>query len=635
MNKTLKQKLILNAGLVIVFVSALVANGLVGLNNLRTLQDDGARLAQDAVFLESSANLGARMYQVVADGVINRNLEETRKDWNDIKNKGLSDLTHIAEIADTVEEKKATKDAQAHLNSFIGLFENEMLPVLEKNESDWEKIRDIDGKMDETIAIVQNDMKQIAESVNKESEAGDANFDKTGRTTNMIAIAIGIFALFVLVANSLWLLRSITRSLGGEPDDIAKLAKKIAEGDFSTPMALQSEDNSSVMAAMKNMSETIKSMLADVDAQTKAASDGELDFRSDADKYRGEFSNLVQGMNNTLDAIVNPLNEVRKMLGRMEEGDMTVQITEQYRGQLEELRLAANNTVIKLARTIEEVVNATEQLGNASEQISATSQSLSQATSEQAASVEETSASIEQMAASINQNAENAKVTDGMATKAAKEAVEGGQAVKQTVEAMKEIATRISIIDDIAYQTNMLALNAAIEAARAGDHGKGFAVVAAEVRKLAERSQVAAQEIGDLAIGSVKAAERAGELINMIVPGIGKTSDLVQEIAAASMEQSSGANQINTAMNQMNQITQQNASASEELAATAEEMTSQAEQLRDLMGYFNIGQAYVDRRGPNRKLMGTTQAKPDKARISAKRVAASDLVFDESKFQRF
>ncbi|MDD2760952.1 MAG: methyl-accepting chemotaxis protein, partial [Methylomonas sp.] len=197
-------------------------------------------------------------------------------------------------------------------------------------------------------------------------------------------------------------------------------------------------------------------------------------------------------------------------------------------------------------------------------------------------------ASIEQMSASINQNSENAKITDGMAGKASKEAVEGGVAVKQTVEAMKAIAGKIGIIDDIAYQTNMLALNAAIEAARAGDHGKGFAVVAAEVRKLAERSQVAAQEIGHLAESSVNTAETAGKLLDEIVPSIAKTSNLVQEIAAASNEQASGVSQVNTAMAQMNQITQQNASSSEELAATAEEMTAQAEQLQSLMSFFKL-----------------------------------------------
>jgi len=196
---------------------------------------------------------------------------------------------------------------------------------------------------------------------------------------------------------------------------------------------------------------------------------------------------------------------------------------------------------------------------------------------------------MEQMTSSISQNTENAKVTDGMATKAASEATEGGEAVKATVVAMKQIAQKIGIIDDIAYQTNLLALNAAIEAARAGEHGKGFAVVAAEVRKLAERSQVAAQEIGTVASSSVELAEKAGRLLDTIVPNIKKTSDLVQEITAASEEQSSGVGQINAAVTQLSQTTQQNASSSEELAATAEEMSSQAEQLQQAMSFFKIG----------------------------------------------
>jgi len=179
-------------------------------------------------------------------------------------------------------------------------------------------------------------------------------------------------------------------------------------------------------------------------------------------------------------------------------------------------------------------------------------------------------------------------VTDGMAVQAAKQATEGGVAVEQTVAAMKDIAKKIGIIDDIAYQTNLLALNAAIEAARAGEHGKGFAVVAGEVRKLAERSQVAAQEIGEMAGTSVAVAEKAGRLLGEMVPAIKKTSDLVQEIAAASQEQSSSVGQINTSMTQLNQVTQQNASSSEELAATAEEMSSQAQNLQQLVAFFKV-----------------------------------------------
>jgi methyl-accepting chemotaxis protein len=279
--------------------------------------------------------------------------------------------------------------------------------------------------------------------------------------------------------------------------------------------------------------------------------------------------------------------QVTEVVGRIAEGDLTVRI-DLRSGDNASLLAAIKSLVTRLTSVIGDVHLATDALSNASGQVSATAQSLSQSSSEQAASVERTTASIEQMTASITQNTENAKVTDNMATKSAAEAVEGGKAVKDTVDAMKSIAGKIGIIDDIAYQTNLLALNAAIEAARAGEHGKGFAVVAAEVRKLAERSQVAAQEIGQLAGSSVKMAEQAGKLLDEMVPNIKKTSDLVQEIAAASQEQSAGVGQINSAMGALNKATQQNASASEELAATAAEMGGQTAQLQELMDFFKI-----------------------------------------------
>lgn len=287
-------------------------------------------------------------------------------------------------------------------------------------------------------------------------------------------------------------------------------------------------------------------------------------------------------------SITGPIGKAVEVANQLADGDLTAKIDVTSKDETGQLLAAIQAMVGKLSQIIGEVRGAATALSSASEEVSATAQSMSQGSSEQAASVEETSASVEQMSASINQNTENAKVTDGMASKAAKEADEGGAAVRETVDAMKSIAEKISIIDDIAYQTNLLALNAAIEAARAGEHGKGFAVVAAEVRKLAERSQVAAQEIGEVAKGSVGLAEKAGKLLDEIVPSIKKTSDLVQEINAASEEQSSGAAQINNAMEQLNKITQQSASSSEELAATAEEMSSQAEQLQQLMSFFKV-----------------------------------------------
>ncbi len=277
-----------------------------------------------------------------------------------------------------------------------------------------------------------------------------------------------------------------------------------------------------------------------------------------------------------------------QLVSQVAAGDLTVQVKLKS-GDHSSMLAGIAQMVVKLSSIVGEVRSAADNLSSASEEVSSTAQTMSQATSEQAASVEETSASVEEMSASVGQNAENAKVTESIASKAAQLATDGGQAVEQTVTAMKSIANKISIIDDIAYQTNLLALNAAIEAARAGTHGRGFAVVAAEVRKLAERSQVAAQEIGEVARNSVSLAEKAGSLLSDIVPGILRTSELVQEISAASDEQSSGASQINIAMSQLNQITQQNAASSEELAATAEEMSGQAEQLQELIGFFKVG----------------------------------------------
>ncbi|SDJ40740.1 methyl-accepting chemotaxis protein [Pseudomonas delhiensis] len=328
-------------------------------------------------------------------------------------------------------------------------------------------------------------------------------------------------------------------------------------------------------------------------------------------------------------SIVRPLNRAVGVANSLAEGDLGVRVEVDSADETGRLLGSMAHLAERLRNVMGDVRGAADALSSASEEVSATSQSLSQAATEQAASVEETTASVEQMSASIAQNTESAQVTDGIAGKAASDAVEGGRAVREMVQAMKQIADKIGIIDDIAYQTNLLALNAAIEAARAGDHGKGFAVVAAEVRKLAERSQVAAQEIGGVAGSSVQLAEQAGHLLDEIVPNIQKTSDLVQEITAASQEQSAAAGQINIAMGQMNQITQQNASASEELAATAEEMNAQASQLLELIGYFRLDEQ-ASARAPHRGMLASPVREPQRA---PRKPAAARL--DEGQFVSF
>jgi methyl-accepting chemotaxis protein len=368
-----------------------------------------------------------------------------------------------------------------------------------------------------------------------------------------------------------------------------------------------------------------------------AAAAGKFSERIAMDGKEGFFGRLAEGVNEILQTSEIGLTDISRVIQSLAKGDLTQNIEADYQGLFGELKDNLNESIGRLASVMTDVQFNSTAIASAAQQVSGTAESLSQGASEQAASVEETSASVEEMGASINQNSENARVTDGIATESSNAAKEGGASVLETVQAMKDIAGKITIIEDIAYQTNMLALNAAIEAARAGEHGKGFAVVAAEVRKLAERSQVAASEISELTGASVKVAEKAGGLLEKMVPDIARTAELVQEISAASEEQAGGVGQITSAMQQLDQVTQTNAAASEELAATSQEMRTQSQSLLEMIGFFKLagGQEGGARPASGSGLKGASSngaAAKSPSRASA---GTSATPIDESQFERF
>ena len=366
-----------------------------------------------------------------------------------------------------------------------------------------------------------------------------------------------------------------------------EVSEKIAEGDLSVQVTILS-DQDMLGQSLTKMVSTIKDIVSNINLLTNSALQGRLDVRGDEKKFGGEYAEIIKGVNNTLDAVVTPLKITADYVNRISRGDIPEIIKEEYKGDYNELRNSLNRMIQNLTRFAIDVQNTAKQVTAGSRQLSDAAQQISQGSSHQAASIEQISSSMEQISSMVIQNADNAQQTAAIALKTSNDAHEGGIAVKETVEAMSSISAKISIIEDIARQTNMLALNAAIEAARAGNHGKGFAVVAAEVRKLAEKSQKSAKAINTLSNSSLAIAEKASQLLANMVIGIQKTSELVQEISISNVEQSDGLSQINQGIQQLDQVIQENAASTEEMASASSDFSSQASYLLKSASFFKV-----------------------------------------------
>jgi methyl-accepting chemotaxis protein len=460
-----------------------------------------------------------------------------RKEWD--RKKGaddefLADVEDIRKLAPSGETLQLINQAAEMDSQSVNRLEDGVLALIEEGKSAEAKKKYIEEYLP-VRAQQEQLIRQMEETTERNADEAYAAAQK--RYSTVRSLTWGLIALLIVTGVVLSL--SISKSIATPIVAMANSATRAATGDLEHSIA--------------------------------------FDDRGDE---LGELSRSMNGMYGYLRSMV-------EVADRMAAGDLTTDV--KPRSDADSFGIAFSKMVHRLVDVIGDVRSSAASLSTAASQVSATAQTVSSGNSQQAAAVQATTASLEEMSASIAQNAENSRLTESMARKGSADAEESGKAVRETVDAMRVIATRTNIIEEIAYQTNLLALNAAIEAARAGEHGRGFAVVATEVRKLAERSQAASREISSLATSSVDVADRSGTLLSDLVPSIRKTATLVQDVAAASNEQAAGVGLINRSLTQVDQVTQRNASAAEELAATAEEMAAQADALRAMVEFFRTG----------------------------------------------
>jgi methyl-accepting chemotaxis protein len=545
--------------------------------SVKTIEGYANRIAGSSVpgeyLIGQVQNNGYRSMALVLELAVGNDRAETARletEIQDVHNQNAALMEKYEKIATGQKERELCDSLKAARAAYLAVY-NEA-HRLAGSQSGKEAIDLINTRLKPLYAHYMEIAGAVVAYNKAEADQGaDSILASVSRSETGILIGL-LAALGVALTISIFVTRSLTRPLAVA----GAVVDKVADGDVSARVEVNSRDElGRMMDALNRMADNLQGAARVADA----ISAGDLSVQPKALSEKDTLGQALIRMVRNLQATAGIANGIA-------DGDLTVKA--QAASERDVLGSALDRMLQNLRKTVTDVAQAAGNVAEGSTQMSGTAQQLSQGASEQAAAAEESTSSMEQMASSVQQNADNARQTEKIASKAASDARSSGEAVKRTVAAMREIAEKTAIIEEIARKTDLLALNAAVEAARAGEHGKGFAVVASEVRKLAERSQTAAAEINRLTGEGVATAEGAGTLLEQLVPDIHRTAELVQEIAAASSEQSTGASQVNTAIQQLDVVIQQNAAASQEMASTAEELSSQAEVLQTTIQYFRL-----------------------------------------------
>lgn len=597
-NLKISQKVLVILSAIILIVIAANIFTLREIASLKSAEDEeGIRTKNSLLTLEASL-MGQKMYMIIADAEINREINITERNWAQIVKETEVDFASMELIANSPQEKEWLRESTKIKNEIITLFEKDMLPLLKQPEDMASRIKcgEIDAEIDQKIEQLHISLTKIKNSISDDSKLASEKYDNTSATVTTSIITISVLIIIIALILNFWLSRNIEEIIKKLVSQTRELVEAAINGNL-TKRAIVTDVAEEFQGIPTGINKTLDALIQPLNVTSNYISRISIGDTPPiiTDEYNGDFNTIKNNINN----LINVNTQIIANAKKIALGDLTVRLTKRH--EKDELLEALGNMIIKLNETITQIAETAEDIASGSEETNLAATTIAQGASEQAASAEEISASVEQMASTIQQNTENALDTERISTKAAKSIIEVSNSAQKSIEAIRLISEKIKVINDIAQKTDILAINAAIEAARAGEHGKGFAVVAAEVRKLAEVSQKAAIEVNSLSASSLKITEESGSQMAHLIPDIEKTARLVQEISAASNEQSSGSIQIAKAVDQFSQVTQQNSASSEELSSNAQELSSQAELLKNIVSFFNIGKEIKSKHAKSNK----------------------------------